>query len=165
MPKKGELKRGTACGKRDSKLFIWEACRVCGKFRWTQTERGKAKFSRCYSCAHKLEGSTHPLWRGGRHVDKYGYIRISTGKGNRIYEHQHKMEKKLGRKLTPGENVHHINGNKHDNRIANLLLCTRKAHRKIHRQLQELLYELSSIGVIKFNRRLGNYCIVSRSLS
>ena len=35
------------------------------------------------------------------------------------------MERSIGRRLEPGENVHHINGVKHDNRIENLELWFR----------------------------------------
>lgn len=62
----------------------------------------------------------------GRHVSPDGYVKVPdrSGRGRSILEHRLVMEEYLGRQLLSTENVHHINGNRQDNRIENLELWT-----------------------------------------
>ncbi len=54
---------------------------------------------------------------------KYPYRR-KTVKGKSVLEHRWVMEQHLGRKLLPNEEIHHIDGNKRNNDIANLEVFT-----------------------------------------
>lgn len=83
-------------------------------------------------------GKNNVRWNGGKSRHTAGYIRIlSPDHPNHdhqgyVFEHRLVMEQHLGRYLTVDEVVHHINGNKHDNRIENLQLMTKKEHRSHH---------------------------------
>lgn len=71
--------------------------------------------------------------RGNRRVDST-YITVCVGKGKRVKEHRMIMESEIGRALTKNEVVHHINGNRIDNRIENLQLMTRSEHSSLHNE-------------------------------
>ena len=88
-----------------------------------------------------LSGENSPSWNGGRHIHN-GYIEIYApthphkNKRNCVYEHQLVMEKHIGRYLEKGEVVHHIDFDKTNNDISNLMLMTNSEHAKYHAKLR-----------------------------
>lgn len=84
-------------------------------------------------------GNKNANWKGGKLTGKY--IIIWTSEGYRP-EHILVVEKTIGRKLKYPEVVHHINGNKHDNRTKNLLVCTESYHRYLHNRMSYLYQQL-----------------------
>lgn len=113
--------------------------------------------------ARKMEGENHGNWKGGR-VDKGdGYIGIWNPKHSRadnqgyVFEHTLVIEKELGKLPEDNEMIHHINCNKHDNRIENLYLCTRSQHKKTHWSLEKLLPDLIERDIVGFDKEKGKY--------
>lgn len=71
-------------------------------------------------CAARI-GPKHHNWKGGRYINKDGYVQ-KRNPGNYVPEHRVVMSALLGRPLRKGETVHHINGQKSDNKPRNLEL-------------------------------------------
>lgn len=73
----------------------------------------------------------NPAWRGGVSI-KCGYTFIKVGRRKYKQEHRIVMEKLLGRELGRREVVHHINGNRADNRPENLTIMSQSEHVRTH---------------------------------
>ena len=63
-----------------------------------------------------------------------GYQMICTPDGREMHEHRYRVEQQLGRQLLPHEYVHHKDGNKLNNELANLEVVDWATHTRDHRR-------------------------------
>ncbi len=97
---------------------------ACGTLKTRRAET-------CLKCRAEA-GASNGNWRGGTVKHRAGYVlrrvpthpKAKTANGY-ILEHVLVMDELLGRYLVDGENVHHRNGDKDDNRPENLELWIR----------------------------------------
>jgi hypothetical protein len=74
-------------------------------------------------------GSKHRLWRG---KNRHYYVVPVSKRKNTKYLHRDVMEKHLGRRLRRDEEVHHIDFDKHNNDVLNLIVLTKSEHARLH---------------------------------
>lgn len=99
-------------------------CKACGT-QIRKTEFASAsKYAKQKFCSVVCSNRSHPVLANG-----YKQLRQN---GKMIRLHRLMMEEKLGRKLGKREHVHHINGDRLDNRLDNLTVMSNAEHASHH---------------------------------
>lgn len=124
--------------------FVVMVCKVCSQEFLTRHNSATCS----PSCRAKLRWSkTTPE---ERQVKKFktarGYIYKRTDEGKYVGEHRLIMQGHIGRQLDSSEHVHHINGNRSDNRIKNLVLLSRSDHNILHKGKQVKSFKREKSG-------------------
>ena len=131
-------------GKRKIR-FYKDACPDCGKSKWVRIDKLNRTCIKCHAKKYRngfaRRGKNNYFWKRGWTISSDGYKLIlvynyPNKKHPYVREHRLVMEKHLGRYLTKGEVIHHINKNKLDNRLENLLLVSPGEHSVIHKELE-----------------------------
>lgn len=111
------------------KVYPERTCPNCNVVFRHPDSRQKYCSMKCRDEAFK--GSGNPNYKGGSKIADYRVVCVD-GNGRYTYEHRFVMEQHLGRKLLSTEHVHHIDGNKTNNDIANLQIVTSHEHRALY---------------------------------
>lgn len=149
---------------RDHNLRAWVRCSKCNEERYVNVQRRSDKHwsGNCLKCLSKSQvASSHPNWKGGRTLDKSGYVMLhksllspeelelckdELSNHGYLREHRLVMAKLIHRPLLKTEIVHHLNGIKDDNNPSNLKLLNPSSHNKAEREwVQSLQLEIKRL--------------------
>ena len=130
-------------------------CSGCVKQYWTKSYPGKP--ARCRKCAGTQsytpakESRSNQRKRGEGYITKQGYLLVYDGNGY-VPAHRVVLPPK-----DPNNVIHHIDGDKLNNLLGNLIELTKPAHREAHGSLERVSYQLIQSGLIEYDRETNSY--------
>lgn len=115
-------------------------CKRCKKPCMVQAGKKSGYCSKkCWGSHRDWSMKKNPAWKGGVIINPatgYEYTRNPSHPNasslGYVPTHRYVMSKHLGRSLRKNEIVHHINHNKRDNRLCNLVILSKNRHNSYH---------------------------------
>lgn len=132
-------------------------CRACEKVYWTKNYPSKQP--RCRKCAGTQTYTPSRVdrkdkrHRGDGYITAQGYHLIFNGEK---YVPAHRVPFP---DIAPEDVVHHIDGDKLNNVLDNLVPLTKAQHREAHGSLERVSYLLIQAGLIEYDRSDNSYSI------
>ncbi len=144
MPTVGQRVRGDILGKRSNDYYEWMACIKCGRERWVLWwKRNLLNYTGlCLQCnAVRFTGS-ETRTTGTGYVVVLNHQHPCANSRGYVKRARLVLEKKIGRPLLPKCVIHHINGNKEDDRPSNLMEMTNSQHHALHMAQTQLIKKI-----------------------
>jgi transcription elongation factor Elf1 len=98
---------------------------------------------------------------------KGGYLEVYVRKSHQfrpdqdwVRQHIIVVENHIGRRLTQNEVVHHIDGDKMNNNIENLDICTVTEHNNCHAKAEQIVFQLYKEGKVLYDKNKKQYYLV-----
>jgi len=119
--------------------------------KWNIPARTKKDAVTLSRLREAFSGPNNPNWNGGRVMSPSGYMTVRDPKHPRaqlrgyVLEHIKVWMETHGKEVPQGWQVHHINGDKLDNRPENLVALSEKKHRKVIPLLQRRIRQLEKL--------------------
>lgn len=122
-------------------MKIQKICPNCSSEFHVFPSRYRQRFCTNACLIAQRKGDKHPRWKGGLiqvggYLYKYSPHHPNKTKDGYVAQHRLVMESVLGRLLLASEVVHHLNGDKMDNRPINLAVCRSTGEHFIQHHLE-----------------------------
>lgn len=119
-----------ACRDEARRTGAEKPCETCGEILYVQPYQTNKRYcSRaCQNQAKRIDGPGAKVKRKDGYVQVYYPSHPDSTKSGWVLEHRLVAEQKYGRRILPTEHVHHLNGQRDDNRPENLEIIAPGTH-------------------------------------